>query len=100
MNGYFWSMGESLLPGRTDSMLVEDFPADLKFYWLHFEVKAPGQRSALAHYLSVPQQTKVADPQVLVVLFRQFCEQEKHQRTPALVYCAADLQQLTRDARS
>ena len=34
--------GESLLlwPNRQH-VGVEDFPADLKFYWLHFEVKAP-----------------------------------------------------------
>ncbi|GDL41866.1 transcriptional regulator [Escherichia coli] len=42
--------GESLLlwPNRQH-VGVEDFPADLKFYWLHFEVKAPD--SALAGLL-------------------------------------------------
>ncbi len=79
--------GESLLlwPNRQH-VGVEDFPADLKFYWLHFEVKAPDNDPRWLTHLSVPQQTKVADPQVLVALFRQFLsEQEKHQRTPALV---------------
>ncbi len=71
---------------------VEDFPADLKFYWLHFEVKAPDNDPRWLTHLSVPQQTKVADPQVLVALFRQFLsEQEKHQpHSGAGVYCAAD----------
>ncbi|EJE0509343.1 helix-turn-helix transcriptional regulator, partial [Escherichia coli] len=80
---------------------VEDFPADLKFYWLHFEVKAPDSDPRWLTHLSVPQQTKVADPQALVALFRQFLsEQEKHQRTPALEFIVLlILQQLTRDAR-
>ncbi|ENC44796.1 araC family regulatory helix-turn-helix domain-containing protein [Escherichia coli P0299917.2] len=77
------------------------FPADLKFYWLHFEVKAPDSDPRWLTHLSVPQQTKVVDPQALVALFRQFLsEQEKHQRTPALEFIVLlILQQLTRDAR-
>lgn len=94
--------GESLLlwPNRQH-VGVEDFPADLKFYWLHFEVKAPDSDPRWLTHLSVPQQTKVADPQALVALFRQFLsEQEKHQRTPALEFILLlILQQLTRDAR-
>lgn len=80
---------------------MEDFPADLKFYWLHFEVKAPDNDPRWLTHLSVPQQTKVVDPQALVALFRQFLsEQEKHQRTPALEFIVLlILQQLTRDAR-
>ncbi len=55
--------GESLLlwPNRQH-VGVEDFPADLKFYWLHFEVKAPDNDPRWLTHLSVPQQTKVADP--------------------------------------
>jgi len=94
--------GESLLlwPNRQH-VGVEDFPADLKFYWLHFEVKAPDSDPRWLTHLSVPQQTKVVDPQALVALFRQFLsEQEKHQRTPALEFIVLlILQQLTRDAR-
>lgn len=94
--------GESLLlwPNRQH-VGVEDFPADLKFYWLHFEVKAPDNDPRWLTHLSVPQQTKVVDPQALVALFRQFLsEQEKHQRTPALEFIVLlILQQLTRDAR-
>ena len=91
--------GESLLlwPNRQH-VGVEDFPADLKFYWLHFEVKAPDNDPRWLTHLSVPQQTKVVDPQALVALFRQFLsEQEKHQRTPALEFIVLlILQQLTR----
>ncbi len=61
--------GESLLlwPNRQH-VGVEDFPADLKFYWLHFEVKAPDSDPRWLTHLSVPQQTKVADPQALHAL--------------------------------
>ncbi|RRS10924.1 AraC family transcriptional regulator, partial [Escherichia coli] len=99
---FVWGGGEFFLlwPNRQH-VGVEDFPADLKFYWLHFEVKAPDSDPRWLTHLSVPQQTKVVDPQALVALFRQFLsEQEKHQRTPALEFIVLlILQQLTRDAR-
>ena len=62
---------------------------------------APDNDPRWLTHLSVPQQTKVVDPQALVALFRQFLsEQEKHQRTPALEFIVLlILQQLTRDAR-
>ncbi|PDV65338.1 AraC family transcriptional regulator, partial [Escherichia coli] len=46
--------GESLLlwPNRQH-VGVEDFPADLKFYWLHFEVKAPDNDPRWLTHLSV-----------------------------------------------
>ncbi|ELK5632492.1 helix-turn-helix transcriptional regulator [Escherichia coli] len=74
--------GESLLlwPNRQH-VGVEDFPADLKFYWLHFEVKAPDSDPRWLTHLSVPQQTKVVDPQALEFIVLLI------------------LQQLTRDAR-
>ncbi|ECQ8982162.1 helix-turn-helix domain-containing protein [Salmonella enterica subsp. enterica] len=87
--------GESLLlwPHRRH-IGVEEFPADLKFYWLHFEVKAPDSDPRWLTHLSVPQHTQVADPQALITLFRQFMnEQEKHQRSPALAW---KVQQLIR----
>lgn len=94
--------GESLLlwPHRRH-IGVEEFPADLKFYWLHFEVKAPDSDPRWLTHLSVPQHTQVADPQALIALFRQFMnEQEKHQRSPALEFIVLlILQQLTVDAR-
>lgn len=91
--------GESLLlwPHRRH-IGVEEFPADLKFYWLHFEVKAPDSDPRWLTHLSVPQHTQVADPQALIALFRQFMnEQEKHQRSPALEFIVLlILQQLIR----
>ncbi len=94
--------GESLLlwPHRRH-IGVEEFPADLKFYWLHFEVKAPDSDPRWLTHPSVPQHTQVADPQALIALFRQFMnEQEKHQRSPALEFIVLlILQQLTVDSR-
>ncbi|HFZ8994734.1 TPA: helix-turn-helix domain-containing protein [Citrobacter freundii] len=96
------SAGESLLlwPHRRH-VGVEDFPPDLKFYWLHFEVKAPDNDPRWLTHLSVPQHTRVADPQALVALFRQFMsEQERLRRSPALEFIVLlILQQLTLPAR-
>lgn len=52
--------GESLLlwPHRRH-IGVEEFPADLKFYWLHFEVKAPDSDPRWLTHLSVPQHTQL-----------------------------------------
>ncbi|SUH64017.1 transcriptional regulator [Salmonella enterica subsp. enterica serovar Madelia] len=94
--------GESCCFGRIAAILaLRSFPADLKFYWLHFEVKAPDSDPRWLTHLSVPQHTQVADPQALIALFRQFMnEQEKHQRSPALEFIVLlILQQLTVDAR-
>lgn len=80
--------GDSLLlwPGRRH-VGVEDFPADLKFYWLHFEVHAPLQPSSSLVQMGIPQQTTSYDPQYLTSLFRQFLnEQEQIQRSAALEF--------------
>ena len=80
--------GDSLLlwPGRRH-VGVEDFPADLKFYWLHFEVNMPVQPHPLLTQLAIPQQTTSHDPQYLISLFRQFLnEQEKIQRNASLEF--------------
>lgn len=94
--------GESVLlwPQRLH-VGVEDFPPDLRFYWLHFEVKAPDGDPRWLTHLSVPQHTRVADPQALIALFRQFMsEQEKLQRSPALEFIVLlILQQLTLSSR-
>ncbi|ECE5577470.1 AraC family transcriptional regulator [Salmonella enterica] len=92
--------GESLLlwPHRRH-VGVEDFPADLKFYWLHFEVKMADNDPRALTQISVPQHARVADPQALMALFRQFMiEQEKFQRSPALeLIVLLILQQMTCD---
>jgi hypothetical protein len=75
--------GESLLlwPNRRH-VGVEDFPADLKFYWLHFEVENAGQNTSP---LAIEQHCSVRDAQYVISLFRQFLsEQEKLQRSIAL----------------
>lgn len=99
---FYVEAGESLLlwPGRRH-IGVDDFPADLRFYWLHFEVKAPDSDPRWLTHLSVPQHTRVADPQALIALFRQFMiEQEKLQRSPALEFIVLlILQQMTQSSR-
>lgn len=79
--------GESLLlwPHRLH-FGAGDFPADLKFYWLHFEVLDNNPADDLPGLLiSVPQHAKVRDPQYMVALFRQFmAQQENITRSPAL----------------
>ncbi len=90
--------GESLLlwPQRRH-VGVEDFPPDLKFYWLHFEVREGTEEAAWITTLSVAQHTKIRDPQYMTSLFRQFLsEQEKLDRSVALeLLLLMILQQMT-----
>ncbi|ENA0612240.1 helix-turn-helix transcriptional regulator [Enterobacter bugandensis] len=75
--------GESLVlwPDRRH-VGVDDFPADLKFYWLHFEVEP---RPPHLPNLAIEQHCRVRDAQYVISLFRQFLsEQEKLQRSMAL----------------
>jgi hypothetical protein len=78
--------GESLLlwPERLH-VGVGQFPADLKFYWLHFEVVADEAASPPEALLAVPQHSRVSEPQYIISLFRQFLrEQENIHRSVAL----------------
>lgn len=78
--------GESLLlwPGRHHKGIA-DFPGDLKFYWLHFEVNLPGEHHPWHTQLNIPQQALSRDPQYVISLFRQFLhEQERIERHAAL----------------
>ena len=78
--------GESLLlwPNRRH-VGIEDFPADLKFYWLHFERENNQPDLPDASLLAIEQHCSVRDPQYVIALFRQFLsEQEKLQRSLAL----------------
>lgn len=90
--------GESLLlwPQRRH-VGVDDFPPDLKFYWLHFEVKAEANDASWISTLSIPQHMRIRDPQYMISLFRQFLsEQEKMARTAALEFILLMiLQQMT-----
>lgn len=79
--------GESLLLEPQRRHIGEGrFPADLKFYWLHFEVLKSGADLALHNILlTIPQHTAVGSPQYIVSLFRQFLhEQENRHRSIAL----------------
>ncbi|ENZ8429298.1 TPA: AraC family transcriptional regulator [Klebsiella aerogenes] len=78
--------GESLLlwPERLH-VGVEQFPADLKFYWLHFEMIPEALVSSCQPKIALPQHTRVAEPQYIISLFRQFLrEQENIHRSVAL----------------
>ncbi|HAS1787206.1 TPA: helix-turn-helix domain-containing protein [Enterobacter cloacae] len=78
--------GESLLlwPQRRH-VGVEDFPEDLKFYWLHFEVDERFPALPNAAPLAIEQHCNVRDPDYVIALFRQFLsEQEKLHRSQAL----------------
>lgn len=77
--------GKFIAVARTFSCWGGEFPADLKFYWLHFEVLTESVRSLPPALLNVPQHTRVSDPQYIISLFRQFLrEQENIHRSPAL----------------
>ncbi|VDR23910.1 DNA-binding transcriptional regulator AraC [Raoultella terrigena] len=78
--------GESLLlwPQRRH-VGVGEFPADLKFYWLHFELTPAVEKKAQQSVLMLPQHTTLSDPQYMTGLFRQFLnEQENVHRSVAL----------------
>lgn len=78
--------GESLLLWPQRSHIgVGQFPADLKFYWLHFEVTAENDASLTEPLLAIPQHARVSEPQNIISLFRQFLrEQENIHRSVAL----------------
>lgn len=80
--------GESLLlwPHRKH-IGVGTFPADLKFYWLHFELNTQCEKTSdfPVSLISLPQHGKVLNPQYVISLFRQFLsEQEAITRSNAL----------------
>ncbi len=78
--------GESLLlwPQRSH-VGIDPFPADLKFYWLHFEVMPDEGDLTPKAPLSIPQHSRVSEPQYIISLFRQFLrEQENIHRSTAL----------------
>jgi len=78
--------GETLLlwPQRRH-VGVGEFPADLKFYWLHFELIPPVEKTLQHAVLTLPQHTVLNDPQYMTALFRQFLhEQENVHRSVAL----------------
>lgn len=80
--------GESLLlwPNRRH-VGAEDFPADLRFYWLHFDVDPIPVIQPDVIPISLNQHCRVCDPQYVISLFRQFLsQQEKIARSGALEF--------------
>lgn len=78
--------GESLLllPGRKHKG-VGDFPANLKFYWLHFNIIPTAYAGKNTLELSIPQYGKIRDPHRFKTLFRLFLsEQENHSPSSTL----------------
>jgi len=80
--------GESLLlwPHRKH-VGTGTFPADLKFYWLHFELTPQCDKKTdfPTSLISLPQHGQVLNPQYVISLFRQFLsEQESMTRSSAL----------------
>ncbi len=67
-------------------MWEKGFPAELKFYWLHFDwQKQPEQHGLHQALLHLPQHTRVGDPACIIALFRLFLsEQENIHRSVAL----------------
>ncbi|WP_039056706.1 AraC family transcriptional regulator [Enterobacter sp. Bisph1] len=79
----------------------EDFPPDLRFYWLHFDITEGANARQDAKPLALIQHCRTVDPQYLTSLFRQFLtEQEKIERSAALeLIVLLILQQMTQAAR-
>lgn len=78
--------GESLLlwPNRRH-VGTRDFPPDLRFYWIHFEMTENHLYYPGATRLALAQHCQADDPQNIISLFRLFLsEQERFQRTTAL----------------
>lgn len=79
--------GESVLLWPQRQHVGEGaFPADLKFYWLHFELQDDEALPGLnKNVLALPQHVTLGDPQYVISLFRQFLhEQENIHRSVAL----------------
>ncbi|MCO4158561.1 helix-turn-helix domain-containing protein [Citrobacter amalonaticus] len=78
--------GESLLLWpRRRHVGIGDFPPDLTFYWVHFDV-LPATTNP-TQLLSLPQHISVSSPQYVMSLFRQFLsEQENRRHGPALEF--------------
>ncbi|MFS2223651.1 helix-turn-helix domain-containing protein [Pantoea sp. B65] len=82
---FLLNAGESLLlfPGRKHRGL-SIFDAQLKFYWLHFDIIS-GQQNSPCMQLTIPQQAKVRDAERVLTLFRLFLnEQERDGESMAL----------------
>ncbi len=101
MNGYFGRCGREFITlAEPTACWGGDFPADLKFYWLHFEVKAPDNIRAGSLILACRNKLRLpirsAGGLVSPVLKRTG-KASTHSALEFIVLLI--LQQLTRDAR-
>jgi hypothetical protein len=55
--------GKVYCSGRAATRRRGEFPADLKFYWLHFEVQNTGQNTSP---LAIEQHCSVREPQYII----------------------------------
>lgn len=81
-NDFHVGSGETLLlwPGRAHAGLGQ-FPDDLRFYWVHFELEPVAAQADNAVALSMPQRTAIRDPDRFVGLFRWFLAEQEERRT-------------------
>ncbi|WP_413721228.1 AraC family transcriptional regulator [Sodalis sp. RH24] len=81
---FYVKAGESLLlwPGREHTG-IGNFPADLKFYWLHFSMTASNAAKEQAIKLPIPQYSKIRDPRRFVTLFRLFLSEQENRSPPS-----------------
>lgn len=72
--------GESLLlwPYRNH-VGVGNFPPDLQFYWLHFQLNGDIKQEFLSsEIINIPQHTRVRDAHAITALFRQFLSEQEN----------------------
>ncbi len=62
-----------LWPGRQHGG-ASPYPADLAFYWVHFELQSGGSGGGL----QVPQHTRVSRPERLTELYRRFLDDQEN----------------------
>lgn len=63
---------------------TRDYPKDLQFYWIHFNLQKhqPGQKKCPA--LTIPQQDRINHPDRLAELFRTFLDEQERSSLTAL----------------
>lgn len=72
--------GETLLlrPGRKHGG-IENFPHDLRFFWIHFDLK-DDPNDPDSNTIDIPQHTALGNPDRLTELFRRFLDDQESER--------------------
>ncbi len=70
--------GETLLlyPGEIHRG-TQIYPPDLRFYWIHFDIKNGPKENPANNHIFVPKHTKIEDPERLIELFRWFLDEQE-----------------------